>query len=151
MFTGVTTVGSGSSSSDSGWANKRIKIKMPTSITNFFHKVFTNCNFYAQDQLVISAGNVASGYGFQNVTTLTDIIFTAEVFSAFSGYFIYQGTSANIVFQNATAVPPAVSNMGTPTGSIYVPDALVDSWKAASNWSRLAAKIKPLSQWPNLV
>ena len=151
MFTGVTAVGSNSSSTDSGWANKRIKINMPTSIKNFKHKVFTNCNFYAQDKLVISANAVASGYSFQNVTTLTDIIFTAKVFSEFTGYYIYQGTSANIVFPNATAVPPAASNMGTPTGSIYVPDALVDSWKAASNWSRLAAKIKPLSQWPNLV
>ena len=34
-------------------------------------------------------------------------------------------------------------------GKIYVPDALVDSYKAATNWSALADFIKPLSQFVN--
>ena len=33
------------------------------------------------------------------------------------------------------------------TGYIYVPDALVDSYKAATNWSTYAAQIKPLSEY----
>lgn len=41
---------------------------------------------------------------------------------------------------------------GTPiasgTGFIYVPDALVDSYKAATNWSTYAAQIKGLSELP---
>lgn len=41
---------------------------------------------------------------------------------------------------------------GTPiesgTGYIYVPDALVDSYKAATNWSTYAAQIKGLSELP---
>lgn len=32
------------------------------------------------------------------------------------------------------------------TGYIYVPDELVDSYKAATNWSTYAAQIKPLSE-----
>ena len=35
------------------------------------------------------------------------------------------------------------------TASIYVPDALVNSYKAATNWSTLASMIKPLSQFVN--
>lgn len=34
------------------------------------------------------------------------------------------------------------------TGFIYVPDALVDSYKAATNWSTYAAQIKGLSELP---
>lgn len=34
------------------------------------------------------------------------------------------------------------------TGYIYVPDALVDSYKTANNWSTYAAQIKPLSELP---
>ena len=33
------------------------------------------------------------------------------------------------------------------TGYIYVPDSLVDSYKAATNWSTYAAQIKPLSEY----
>lgn len=33
------------------------------------------------------------------------------------------------------------------TGYIYVPDALVDQYKAATNWSTYAANIKPLSEY----
>lgn len=40
---------------------------------------------------------------------------------------------------------------GTPiedgTGCVYVPDDLVDSYKAANNWSTYAAQIKPLSEY----
>ena len=47
--------------------------------------------------------------------------------------------------QNANALT------GTPiasgTGYIYVPDALVDSFKAATNWSTYAAQIKPISEY----
>lgn len=35
------------------------------------------------------------------------------------------------------------------TASIYVPDALVNSYKAATNWATLASMIKPLSQFVN--
>ena len=33
------------------------------------------------------------------------------------------------------------------TGYIYVPDALVDQYKTATNWSTYAANIKPLSEY----
>ena len=33
--------------------------------------------------------------------------------------------------------------------SIYVPDASVDAYKTATNWSEFASKIKPLSEKPS--
>lgn len=40
------------------------------------------------------------------------------------------------------------TKIGSGQGYIYVPDALVDSYKAASNWSTYASQIKGLSELP---
>lgn len=61
----------------------------------------------------------------------------------------------DVVFPEATAVPKCGRNIlgGTRLGNlgighIYVPDALVDSFKAASGWSTYANYILPLSELP---
>ena len=68
--------------------------------------------------------------GFINCTTLTaviirksDSICTLTNINAFSGTPIASGT-----------------------GYIYVPNDLVDSYKAATNWSTYATQIKPISE-----
>lgn len=38
--------------------------------------------------------------------------------------------------------------LGSALTSIYVPDASVEAYKAATNWSTYASKIKPISQRP---
>lgn len=148
-FTGLTTIGSGATTQDSGWARKRIKISLPTGLTSIGHKIFTACNFYAQDQLVIPASvtSVGSETGFSNITTLHDIIFLAAALTRFQGYYLLNNTTANLVFPNATAVPQGAGSLGSFKGYIYVPDALVDDWKVAASWSSLASRILPLSQW----
>lgn len=45
---------------------------------------------------------------------------------------------------NALASTPIASG----EGYIYVPDSLVDSYKAATNWSTYASQIKPISELP---
>jgi len=150
-FTSVTTIGSVGTTGNSGFAAKQIKINLPTGITTIRNNMFKSCNFYAQDQIIVSAGSINSETGFANIKTLTDIIFTAATFSNLRGYMLFTGTTANLVFPNATAAPPTGQNMGTFTGYIYVPDALVDAWKTVSGWSALASRILPLSQWPNQV
>ena len=147
LFTSVTTIGSISSTSNSGFANKQIKINLPTGIMTIRNNMFKSCNFYAQDQIIVSARSINSETGFANIKTLTDIIFTAATFTDLRGYMLFNGTTANLVFPNATAAPPAAGTMGIFKGYIYVPDALVDAWKAVSGWSALASRILPLSQW----
>ena len=39
------------------------------------------------------------------------------------------------------------SKIASGTGYIYVPDNLVDSYKADSNWAALSAKIKGISEY----
>ncbi len=148
LFTSVTTIGNEITTRYSGFAAKQIKIKLPNSITTLRQNVFTSSNFYEQDRLVIPASNISSESAFAGITTLTDIILTAATFTNLKGYNLLGGnTTANIVFPNATAAPPAAGNLGTFKGYIYVPDALVDAWKAVSGWSALASRILPLSQW----
>ena len=147
LFTSVTTIGSPATTSNSGFAAKQIKIKLPNSITTFRHKVFTSSNFYAQDQLIVPANSINSEGGFANITTLTDIIFTAATFTNLKGYMLFNNTTANLVFPNATAAPPAGGTMGTFKGYAYVPDSLVSAWKVVSGWSNIASRILPLSEW----
>ena len=51
-----------------------------------------------------------------------------------------------IIRNNAVSTLYGKSTMSYLTG-IYVPDSLVDSYKAATNWSAYADKIKPLSEY----
>jgi hypothetical protein len=65
------------------------------------------------------------------------------------GAYTFQGCSAleTIVFNSV--IPPTLDNASAfwnnPLMTIYVPDASVDAYKSASNWSAYADRIKPLS------
>ena len=149
LFTGVTRIGSEATTTNSGWAAKRVKINLPSRLVTISHKAFYSSNFYAQDQLVIpaSTNQIAGERAFSGISTLTDIIFLADTFTAFSGYNLINGTNANLVFPNATAVPPSGAGTSGFGGYVYVPDSLVDAWK--SLWSSISSRILPLSEWTN--
>lgn len=148
MFTNISIIGNVSVTNDSGFANKQIKITLPTSITTIQHRVFTGCDF-AQTQLVIPANavDINSSGGFKDITSLNEIQFLAERYTNFKGYNLFDNTSANLVFPNAKEVPVPNYTLGNFKGYVYVPDSLVDSWKATSNWSAIASRIRPLSEW----
>ena len=57
--------------------------------------------------------------------------------NAFQGCYHFYGT-----------VSAQYNPKGLKDGYIYVPDALVDSYKTATNWSVFADQIKPLSELP---
>lgn len=48
-----------------------------------------------------------------------------------------------------TATPPSIteSTFSSVPGAVYVPDASVDAYKAATHWSKYASVIKPLSEY----
>ena len=64
------------------------------------------------------------------------------------------GLEAIIISQTNTVATLATTNVfvrsaiATGTGYVYVPDSLVDSYKAATNWSTFANQIKGLSEIP---
>ena len=76
-----------------------------------------------------------SCYNLTSVVIRTDSICSLANTSAFNKCYHILGTV------NATHNPE-----GLKDGYIYVPDALVEDYKAATNWSTYASQIKPLSE-----
>lgn len=75
------------------------------------------------------------GGAFENCTSLHAVIFRRNERATFG----IDGTA-----ENAFKSTPIASG----TGYIYVPDDLVDSYKAATNWSTYANQIKGISELP---
>ena len=86
-----------------------------------------------------------AAYAFSYQTLFGTIIFDKCV-NIFMNTFAYTG--CDIVLLSDTVCPLNSSSglMGF-TGTVYVPDALVDSYKSATNWSSYASKIDALSNW----
>jgi hypothetical protein len=57
---------------------------------------------------------------------------------------ILRKSDAICVLENTSAFTG--TKIADGTGLIYVPDALVDTYKSATNWSNYANQIKPLSE-----
>ena len=115
---------------------------------------FNSCSSLQSIELP-SLRTINGQYLFENCTSLKRVTFGPNLSSVYQGTF--KGCSAieAIVFPSSAAVVPlastsafAGSSIASGTGYIYVPDALVSSWKTASNWSTYANQIKPLSELP---
>ena len=74
------------------------------------------------------------------VITQTDSVCTLFSASVFGGCYRFWGT-----------LDPECNPGSLKDGYIYVPDALVDSYKTADNWKELADQIKPLSEFDESV
>lgn len=106
----------------------------------------TNVNFPS-----VTSTGMASMY---QCTALEKADFASTV--AFGNNTFY-GCSAlkALILRNADAVSTLTGNLsGTPiasgTGYIYVPAALVDTYKAASGWSTYAAQIRAIEDYPEV-
>ena len=74
---------------------------------------------------------IIASYAFQSCSNLTALVLRDTT------------TVCSLTNTNAFNSTPIKNG----TGYIYVPDDLVDSYKAATNWSAYAAQIKPLSEY----
>lgn len=77
-----------------------------------------------------------------------DTHYTTRMFSGCTSLeaLVIDGES---VFNLSAGSGLSTSGIGRGTGYVYVPDALVDSYKAASYWSTYANQIRPLSELPD--
>ena len=87
---------------------------------------------------------------------LTKVVFGSSVTSLGSSFCRYCSALNTVIFGAETAAVPTLGSNGfagtaiaSGHGYIYVPDALLNDWKAASNWSTHASKIKGLSELPS--
>ena len=90
---------------------------------------------------------------FAYCTSLTTVDLPKVTSIAF-GAFAYSTALTTLLLRNSvvcTLSNATYTFKDTPiangTGYVYVPDALVDSYKSATNWSTYASQIKPLSEY----
>lgn len=91
------------------------------------------------------------GYGaFSYCTSLSEITLPSSITRIGEGSFINTNLSTLVCL---ATTPPTLENVAfsnTPiasgTGFIYVPDASVADYKAATNWAQYASQIKPMSE-----
>ena len=141
-------------------------IVIPKSVTNIDIGAFYNCTSLTSIVIPNSITSI-NDYTFQNCTNLTSVTVPESVTSIGTQAF-YDCDSLE------TIVLPSVASMSIDTfyglknlvlmantvcalnqnitkefiaSSIYVPDTLVDSYKASENWSAYASRIKPISQY----
>ena len=94
-------------------------------------------------------------YAFNNCSALTTLDFPAvtrigiyafKLCSKLTALILRSETMATLNSWNALANTPITSG----TGYIYVPSALVDSYKAATNWSDFANQIRAIEDYPEI-
>ena len=113
-----------------------ISLPQATSIVDY---VFYNCSKLTSISLPQATSIGYSAFSncyllIKLVITKTDSVCTLSNTNAFQNCYHFLGT------KNITYNPT-----GAKDGYIYVPDALVSSYKTATKWSTYASQIKPLS------
>lgn len=88
--------------------------------------------------------------GFASYSVKLRAVELSDKITSIGQYAFYGCTALEKVIIRATT-PPSLGNVNafasTNNCPIYVPDASVDAYKAAANWSTYASRIKPLSEY----
>ena len=101
-------------------------------------------------------GGIVSPYGsFYNCTKLEKIDFDVLVEMKDNDFYKCSALTAVIIRSPAVCtMSDSKAFKSTPiasgTGYIYVPAALVDSYKAATNWSVYADQIRAIEDYPGI-
>lgn len=126
-------------------------INIPNSVRTFGASAFTNC--YSLTNINIPNGTTAIPNSFLNgCSGLTSITIPSTVSDIGSGAFLNCKGLEYIEFKSQFA--PTIKSDGgatfrnTNNCPIYVPDASVEEYKTATNWSYVADRIKPISEKP---
>lgn len=99
-------------------------IEIPSGVTSIGINAFNNCSTFTSIEIPSGVNSIGNG-AFTNCNRITS-------------FTVYAST------------PPTLgTNVFLATNfEIYVPDASVDAYKAATNWKNYATRIKPLSEKP---
>lgn len=149
-ITGIQNVTSIGSSAFLGCSRLRIS-ELPDGLTSLGASAFRQC--YALSISRIPAGITGINDSvFQSCGGLETLTFEGNISAI--GTYSFNGCSklSKLVFPNNSSVPTLRgTNALSGTSSeliIYVPDALYDTWIAATNWATYASKIKKISEMP---
>lgn len=121
--------------------------------TSIRQQAFRACSALASVNFP-SVTSVALG-AFWNCTALAKADFSSAVAFANNAFYGCSSLTA-LILRSTDAVctvsgtPFASSAIASGTGYIYVPAALVDTYKAASGWNTYAAQIRALEDYPGI-
>ena len=125
-------------------------IHIPDSVTSIGAGAFRGANNLSE---ITGLKNVASigDYAFDANMPLTELVLPSVISigeNAFNSLYKLQSIvlSANSVCEY-TGTYNGISSLFGSAPTIYVPDSLVDSYKADVNWNTYASRIKPLSAY----
>lgn len=125
-----------------------VTIRLP-EVTGTANYALANCT--SLENVYLPKATSLTQYSFQNCTKLKKLDFplvrsiSNDVFSGCSKLdTLILRSSTMCTLSNVDAFTNTPIAKGT--GFVYVPDELVDSYKAATNWSTYAAQIKPISE-----
>lgn len=140
----VTTIGTNAFKGCSGLTSTTI----PNTVTSIGSYAFKFCSGLTSIEIPNSV-TLMDTCAFQDCTGLTSITIPNSVTRIGSG--VFKGCSGLTLIVMSTIVPPTLSSTTVFNNThsnlqIYVPDESVDAYKAATNWSSYASKIKPMSQ-----
>ena len=137
---GVTRIGGGAFQYCTGLTNMTI----PDSVNSIGNSVFCYCSGLTNMTIPDSVTSIVYNM-FSSCTRLTSVTILGSVTSIGIGAFYNCTSLAEIDFSTCTDIPTLESsNAFSNTSSglvIKVPSALLDEWKAATNWATYASKI----------
>lgn len=128
------------------------KIELPDAITSIGNSAFYGC--YSLEQIDLPSGITSFGDYCFRWCGFREITFPSSLTTLGASAFMQCKKLTEVIIRRTDALVSLGSNVfdSTPiasgTGYIYVPDALVEDYKAATNWSTYAAQIKGLSELP---
>lgn len=119
-------------------------------VTNLIpHSCFARCT--ALESISLPQAGTLNDWCFSYCTALKEATLPAA--KTFTRYAFASSGLEKLVLPGTTVVTIAADTFqSTPikqgTGYVYVPDDLVESYKAAANWVSIADQIKPMSELP---
>ena len=126
-------------------------IRFPSTLEMTGNRSFYNC--YALTEIDVPEGTTRVQEAFNSCTSVRKITFPSTLTAITSQTFFLCDALTVIDFTKALSVPALNYSSPFSQGSnklrkIYVPDALYDSWKVATNWSIIANYIYRASEMP---
>lgn len=149
-ITGIQNVTSIGSSAFRDCPRLRIS-ELPDGLTSLGADAFRLCQALSISRIPAGITGIITGV-FQGCTGLETLTFEGNISAI--GTYSFDGCLklSKLVFPNNSSVPILHgTNALSGTSSeliIYVPDALYDTWIAATNWATYASKIKKISEMP---
>lgn len=140
---GVTSIGSSAFAHCASLA----LTDLPPNLQTIGSMAFDQCKELAITSIPSTVTAIGQ-YAFRNCSNLTRMVFQGELYRLDTRLFYYC-TGLNVLVLRRTSGPCALANTnvfeGTPFsssgtgGTVYVPEALIESYQTATNWTKLYA------------